>query len=100
MIVLGNRAVIYLLSQRITTSKYFYQTPIANIDKNIAKEFLKWLEKKEPQIIVCYTQKPTKGNETYYTEKLFKYLDKAVREKKYKTNKELVKKVTIYEKIK
>ncbi len=100
VIALGTRTRINLLSGRRTSAKYFYQLPIADIDENIAKQFLKWLKKTEPQIMVCYIEKPTKKeDETYFTKQLYKYLNKMVKQEKYTANKNLVRNVTIYEKV-
>lgn len=54
--VYGNRSVIYLLSDRRSASKYFYQTPIAQIDNKIKEQYYEDLKEKKPKLIVLATQ--------------------------------------------
>lgn len=101
VIVLGNRAQINILSERTNTARYFYQTPIANIDENIANEFLEWLKQTEPQMMVSYVVKPAKEeNNTYFIKNLLEYLEQVTKQGKYTQKRNLVKNITIYEKIK
>lgn len=50
--VFGNKNIIYLLSGRLSSSKYTYQVPIINVDKNISLEYFDDLQKNKPKIIV------------------------------------------------
>ena len=50
--VLGNKCLIYLLSNREAATKYPYQFLIANIDKNILQEFIEQLEIEKPKMII------------------------------------------------
>ena len=103
VIVLGNRVRINLLSERTSSAKYFFQTPIAYADENISKEFFKWLKKDKPKIIVNtivrQTEFPEEEEDPFVTE-LFDYLEKLTKKGKYIANKKVAKKVTIYERVK
>lgn len=99
VIVLGNKTQINLLSERNNTAKYFFQEPIADIDENIANEFMRWLKKEKPQVMVCYLKESTKNN-SYFREQLFKYLDRVIKSGEYTENKDLVEDIVIYEKVK
>ena len=50
--VFGNMNIIYLLSQRLSSSRYTYQIPVINVDNNIRLEYFNDLEKNKPKIIV------------------------------------------------
>ena len=53
--VLGNRDIIYLVSSRKSASLYSYQSPIADIDPNIKKEFWDDIRSLKAVIIVVST---------------------------------------------
>ncbi len=50
--VFGNMDIIYILSDRLSSSKYTYQTPIIYIDNNIENEYFKEISINKPKIIV------------------------------------------------
>lgn len=50
--VVGNRSIIYLLSKRLSVSKYAHQYPIAMISDEIWNEYLSDLEETPPALIV------------------------------------------------
>ena len=50
--VFGNNNIIYLLSKRMSVSKYTYQFPILNVDKSIKKSYFTDLNEDKPKIIV------------------------------------------------
>lgn len=50
--VLGNSCNYYILTNRKSASKYFYQIPIAEIDKEIMKEYIDELKENKPKIII------------------------------------------------
>ncbi len=52
IIVFGNKNIIYLKTKRSAASKYSYQVPIGNINKDIRKEFMAELEADPPKIAV------------------------------------------------
>ena len=53
IIVIGNRCIFYLLSDRECINKYPYQYPISDIDKNIRNEVIEDIKNKKPKIIVA-----------------------------------------------
>ena len=99
VIILGNKTVINLLANRTNSSKYFFQNPIANIDKKIAKEFLKWLKKDKPQVMILIVD-DLKNQKTYFKKELYNYLNMVTQKGEYTINKEVVKNYIIYEKVK
>ena len=52
IIVLGTNDIIYLLSDRMASSKYSYQVPILTIDPDKKQEFVSDIEKLDTEIIV------------------------------------------------
>ncbi len=52
IIVNGNEDCIYLLSDRDSLSKYSYQSPVAKISPDIAKEYYKDLRTKKAKLVV------------------------------------------------
>lgn len=52
ILVIGNYSSIYLLSDRQSVSKYFYQAPIADIDMNITNTLLHDIDTYSPTIII------------------------------------------------
>ena len=50
--VYGNWDYIYIISNRMPTSKYSYQSPIGVVNPKIMEEYLKDLNKNKPQIVV------------------------------------------------
>lgn len=50
--VFGNSNIIYILSHRMSSSKYTYQFPIMNIDKHIKESYFEDLYNNKPKIIV------------------------------------------------
>lgn len=50
--VYGNWNVIYVLSQRVSASKYSYQVPIGQVMPSIMDEYFNELEEKMPKIII------------------------------------------------
>lgn len=52
IIVLGNWDIIYNLSGRFAASRYSYQVPPLNIDRNRAEEFYKEIQQNKPKVIV------------------------------------------------
>lgn len=83
--VLGNNCLIYLLSNREATTKYPYQLPIANIDKNIQQEFMEQLEEEKPKMIINLMS----GNGDFQT-KIKKYLEEKVETEEYKKINEIM----------
>ena len=55
ILVLGNKCLIYLLSNRDSSSKYPYQVPISNIDKKIEEEIITDLDKCDSNLIVIFS---------------------------------------------
>lgn len=83
--VLGNNCLIYLLSNREAATKYPYQLPIANIDKNIQQEFMEQLEEEKPKMIINLMS----GNGDFQT-KIKKYLEEKVEIEEYKKINEIM----------
>lgn len=52
ILVLGNDCNIYLLAERSTDCKYFYQVPIMQIDPTIGDNTLEEIDKKKPKLII------------------------------------------------
>ena len=50
--VVGNRSIIYLLSKRLSVSKYAHQYPIAMISDEILSEYLSDLRETPPKLII------------------------------------------------
>ncbi len=50
--VYGNSDYVYVLSNRLSNSKYSYQFPISNIDGKIFDEYINSLEKESPKVVV------------------------------------------------
>ena len=50
--VYGNKTIYYLLSNRKSASKYYYQFPIGNMDKKILNEYYDDLTKNNPKLII------------------------------------------------
>lgn len=50
--VYGNHDNYYLLSNRMSASKYSYQSPIGNVDPTIYEEYFEDLEKVNPKVII------------------------------------------------
>lgn len=97
VIVDGNKVAIYLAIDRKNSAKYFYQTPIADIDENIAEQFLEWLENTKPKIIINTLGKPSNNSGSYFRKSLFKYYDDIVKSGEYVENKNVMKNIIIYE---
>ena len=53
--VWGNACNYYILSRRLSASKYIYQSPIGDINPIIYDEYFRELEKKKPEIIIVTT---------------------------------------------
>ncbi len=83
--VLGNNCLIYLLSNRESATRYPYQLPIANIDKNIQKEFIKQLENEKPKMIINLMN----GNGEFQT-KIKEYLEEKLEMEEYKQINEIM----------
>ena len=52
VLIYGNKAILYLKTNRYTKLKYPYQEPITNIDNELLNEFKKEFYKNKPQLIV------------------------------------------------
>lgn len=52
VLVLGNKTIIYLISNRNYTGKYLYQMPIANQNEEISKEIIEDIKYDLPELIV------------------------------------------------
>lgn len=78
IIVLGNRCLIYLMSNRESASKYIYQYPISNVDSNIKNDFIKELIENEPKIIVKINA----------NDDIIKTINELIEQKKYKEDNE------------
>lgn len=50
--VVGNRSIIYLLSKRLSVSRYAHQYPIAEISDEILNEYLDDLKQAPPKLII------------------------------------------------
>ena len=50
--VFGNNDIIYLLSDRMSSTKFSYQNPVTAIDLDAREEFIKEMEKLDTEIIV------------------------------------------------
>lgn len=99
IIVIGNNVNINLYIDRKNNARYVYQTPIADIDKNIAKEFLKYIKKTKPKVIINTLPESSKKNYSYFRTNMFKYYDNIVKDKEYLEKKDLEKNIIIYERI-
>ena len=100
IVVIGNNEQTYLTAERYTTSKYFYQTPIAEIDTKIADEFLEYLRDKKPKIIVSQINDLTISGEKrdlYFEKELFKLLDSYEKNNIYSLDKYYIWGLFIYE---
>lgn len=69
--VYGNQNEYYLLSKRMSASKYSYQLPIGNIDPTIFEEYFEDLNNVNPKVVVWpgYTSSPN-----CKTDKMFNYI--------------------------
>jgi 4-amino-4-deoxy-L-arabinose transferase-like glycosyltransferase len=62
ILVFGNKPQLYLESDTISTSKYFYQAPILGLSQQMADEFFGELARdKPPLIVVIVTDSPQTG---------------------------------------
>lgn len=72
--VYGNKTIYYLLSNRKSSSKYYYQFPIATMDNKIFDEYFSDLEKNQPKLILV--QKLDKRIKTYLSNNNYKLINK------------------------
>ena len=54
VLVLGNKAIIYLMSDREYKGKYLYQLPMANENKEMSNKIIKEIKNDLPDIIVNF----------------------------------------------
>lgn len=52
ILVLGNECNIYLLTERTTDCKYFYQVPIVDFDESIIDDTINEIDQKKPKVII------------------------------------------------
>jgi len=50
--VYGNWDIVYLISERLSASKYSYQFPIGTIDSAIMEEYFENITEEQPKVIV------------------------------------------------
>lgn len=63
--VLGNWNIIYVLSERLSASKYSYQAPLTEVNPIIAEKYFTDLEQSKPKLIVITSD--------YYDETSYEY---------------------------
>ena len=80
---LGNRANIYLLSERQYKGKYFYQLPIAFQSKEIGDEIINEIEKDYPKIIIDTWKHWEVNKEDNESTRSFKIKIKKILDEKY-----------------
>ena len=80
---LGNRANIYLLSERQYNGKYFYQIPIAFQNKEIGNAILNEIERDYPKIIIDTWKNWKVNKEDNESTRSFKTKIKRVLDEKY-----------------
>ena len=56
IIVIGNKNIIYVETERLSASKYSYQHPIVNASQDILDDFYNELKKEKPEMIVIPTE--------------------------------------------
>ena len=75
VLVIGNRTSIYLFLDRQYNVKFFYQTPIVNINKEISDEVLNNILKNLPKFIVNPILKNKEAELTYFEQQISNILD-------------------------
>ena len=88
---LGNRANIYILSERQYKGKFFYQLPIAFQSKEIGDEIINEIEKDYPKIIIDTWKYWKVDKEDNESTRSFKTRIKKILDEKY-----IKKSLTIY----
>lgn len=63
--VYGNDNIFYVLSDRLSASKYSYQLPIGEVDPDILDEYYAQLRKNHPKVIVVRTDELTEEMEDF-----------------------------------
>lgn len=70
VLVLGNRLIVNLLSNRTTNCKYIYQSPISDIDTNIKIQVKQYIYDNMPDVIVLTT------NDEYFEQVLLELIQR------------------------
>ncbi len=63
IMVYGNWNIIYILSERLASSKYSYQFPPITVDESIADEYFEELEENNPTLIIVQASSDLTGSE-------------------------------------
>ena len=63
--VYGNWNIVYVISERLSASKYSYQFPIGTIDTNIMDQYFEDLTEKQPKVIVIQEERMNKRMQTF-----------------------------------
>lgn len=74
ILVLGNKSFHYILLDKQPKFKYFFQLPIIEYDKNIAKEVEKYIEEKKPKVLIKQKDITDEEFEKFYNLKTINYL--------------------------
>lgn len=93
ILVIGNYSSIYLLSDRQSVSKYFYQAPVADVDMNITTALLRDIDTYSPVIIIDMMPEISSP----FKERVNTYLQCNVDNKKYTRFEGLFDSATVYQ---
>lgn len=83
VLIIGNDVKYYLVSERKTNNKYFYQTPPINVSYNIYQEFVDELEKNNSDYIIVMGNKEENLSRGDNLSNVCQYLEWCVKEGKY-----------------
>ena len=83
VLIIGNDVKYYLVSERKTNNKYFYQTPPIDVSSTIYQEFTKELEKNSSDCIIVMGDREENLSRGNNLGEVCQYLEKLAIEGKY-----------------